>query len=221
MFYTESHYRLRRDPQMRKLMLLAFSVALVAGSIPAVSGAEKESAQQVQRSQFSDDELVMGILFGEGEVGQRLTSKIDMPERSPNQQALAQEAMDDLVTDMKMQNPQRYHNSIEKIRTGDPYEAEDGVVDLHNQLKEASEKRFDSGDAVVQPMCGAMAVCVAGMYVAIVGAFAVVYVAAIEVGAHTALWVKTGVQFEYHNQSAKGDLEFKNKIAKVASLAKS
>lgn len=145
-------------------------------------------------SEFSDREIVQGILYGEGEFANAAGIKPSIDGSLDTEEISA--VQDQLLHTVESEHKVELRVATDKIRTGDPYEVDEGVRKLAGVFGQALESDFPemTTEATVQPMCGVICVCVAGVEIAVVGGIAVVAVAETAIGAHFWLWTKTALK---------------------------
>lgn len=192
--------------------------SLALAAVPAVSAAHAEATSP----QYTDTEIAKGVLYGEGafaeDAGIEPLSKASVASRTD-----IAEVQDKLLSTVRTKHSSELAAATDQIRSGDPYKVDDGVKQLTSAFAKAIKSDYPavSTASTVEPQCGVICVCVAGVEIAVVGGIAVAVVAETAVAGHFVLWTKAKVwNAKSVSPDSTEDLGYTEYVAKIASAAK-
>lgn len=192
--------------------------SLALAAMPAVGAAHAETAS----SRFTDAEIAEGVLYGKGAFAEAASIQ-PITRASSASQAEIGAVQDKLLRTVQSDHAAELASAVDEIRTGDPYRVDDGVRQLTSAFGEAIESDYPavSTASTVEPQCGVICVCVAGVEIAVVGGIAVAVVAETAVAGHFVLWTKAKVwNAESVSSDSTEDLGYTEYVAKIASATK-
>lgn len=192
--------------------------SLALAALPTMSAAHAEATSP----QFTDTEIAEGVLYGEGAFADAADIE-PLSKASAASRADIANVQDKLLTTVEAEHSSELAAAADQIRSGDPYKVDDGVKQLTSAFAKAIESDYPevSTASTVQPQCGVICVCVAGVEIAVVGGIAVAVVAETAVAGHFVLWTKAKVwNAKSINPDSTEDLGYTEYVAKIASAAK-
>lgn len=202
---------------MKIKRLSGFAAAITAITILPTAGLAAAADPTSAVDSFSDEAIVQGVLYGEGEFAAAAGIKpLDDPKAASTD---VEEVQRQLLATVTRDHAETVAMATDKIRSGDPYAVDEGIRDLSATFGTALKEDYPevSTTAVVEPQCGVICVCVAGVEIAVVGGIAVAVVAETAIGGHFVLWTKSKLWNNSVEPQDTGDLTYTDYVAKVAS----
>lgn len=126
------------------------------------------AAHADQRDVFSDEQIVRGLVFGQGEFADRINTRVELPE-DLDESGLKKydEVMDNIVTDLVDNSAYGTDSSIEAVKSGDPYKTLSAFGDLREAFEKSLRSQYpevisERSDAMQPRVCGPT-VCAAAL----------------------------------------------------------
>ncbi len=160
-----------RNAIRSKLVAAGVAIVTVAAAVPA-------AATEDSSNDFTHEEIVRGLLLGEGPVADKVGLEVERPSFGSESDAEITELQDRFVAQVVAEKAT--DEVINQLASGDPWQVEDGLRDLTKIAEgEASKIASDAAGGVeISPQCGFVAVCGAvSVAVAALGAATLVVVA--------------------------------------------
>jgi SdpC family antimicrobial peptide len=146
------------------MKLITAAVTLTA----VVAMGSVTAANADQRDAFSDEQIVRGLVFGQGEFADRINTRVELPEDldGPGLKKY-DEVMDNIVTDLVGNTSYGTDRSIEAVKSGDPYETLSAFDDLREAFEKSLRSQYpevisERSDAMQPRVCGPT-VCAAAL----------------------------------------------------------
>jgi len=195
------------------MRLIAIAIALTAtiavGSVTAAHADHRES--------FSDEQIVRGLVFGQGEFADRINTRVELPkELSEPELEKYDEVTDNIVLDLVHNTTYGTNRSIKAMRSGDPYQVLSAFDQLRDSFEESLRSQYPEAIAerseATQPRVCGPTVCAAAI-VAVIAVGTVLAAVNFNVAGNVnmvvnqnGLWSNNGVFSSRSSSSNDGDL---------------
>lgn len=184
-------------PKNKKLrtvtsIMTGLAVAMTLSISPTVATADTRNAETHSTESISDDDLLRGLIYGQGPIADKLGLQVTLPPDLSK--AEYTKAVEYSIQELKAKYPDKLQKALAMLRDDDPVVVEKGLDGLSSILLEYEKDKLHGQTPDAEPSaCGVAVVCVAYAAAAVHNTVAVTGLAVLVMGAAVAagqwLWV--------------------------------
>lgn len=154
---------------MKKIIaVVATTAALIAG-VSAAHGVQQDTG-------FTDEEIVRGLVFGEGDFAQAIDTDVALPAKLDKDVLREYEEIKDTITaDLLSSSDYDTAAAISSVRSGDPYEVLDGFDQLSQDFTVSLKSNYPEAlpSRTISPQVCGPTVCAAALVAAVAAVTAI------------------------------------------------